>query len=161
MNTPRVPDTEAGMTLAEVLIAVVVLSIGVLGILSTLSTASLASSHHRTDVNADTVVRSYAEMLKRQVRIGGYVPNAGTGSYAIPAATWAPLDLDGNPGTAEYTVHITSVQCWSTASAAFGSCGAVDDGAQLLTLEARSTAPIRVATEQPEIERLEVIVRKP
>ncbi|MGH9042613.1 MAG: VWA domain-containing protein [Acidimicrobiia bacterium] len=70
--------SEAGASLAEVLVTITILGLSVAGIVQALGTASLASDYHRKQVNADIVVRSYAEAIKERARrhADGYVPCA-------------------------------------------------------------------------------------
>lgn len=97
---------EAGVSLVEVLVAVTILGVAVAGITSGLGTASLASDYHRKGVNADTVVRDYAEAIKQHVRRGRYMEcatNSATGNdyspdqvgYTVPSGYTADIAEDG------------------------------------------------------------------
>jgi prepilin-type N-terminal cleavage/methylation domain-containing protein len=81
MSRFRSDRSEAGMTLVEVLVTVVILGIAVVGILSGLGSASRSSYAHRKLVNSDVIVRSYAEAIKEKVRLGGYVNCAKKNDY--------------------------------------------------------------------------------
>ena len=85
---------DEGMTLAEVLVAITILGLSIAGITQALGTASLASADHRKQVNADIVVRAYAEAIKERVRArqDGYVPNVEA----------TDTDGDGDPDTHPY-----------------------------------------------------------
>lgn len=131
------------MTLVEVLVAIAIMGIAVTSIVSGLASASMASGRHRKLVNADAIVRSDAELLKQQVRSGGYVPQANTTSYSLPAPS------NG------YSIAITSVSCWySTAPTIFSACTSNTDAAQKLTLSAASPDGL-------DTETLDIVLRKP
>ena len=74
-------DPQRGSTLAEVLVAIVILSIAGVAIVSGMASASLASDTHRKEVTADTVVRSYANVIKQRAQLGFYVPCAAPLAY--------------------------------------------------------------------------------
>ncbi len=80
--------SEAGITLAEVIVAIAVLGIGVAGVASGLGAASMSSDRHRKQVTSDWVVRDYAEAVKEYVRTVGY-PEGDTA-----AATAAKYSYD-------------------------------------------------------------------
>ena len=100
MRRFRSPRSEAGMTLVEVLVTVVILGIAVVGILSGLGSASRSSYAHRKLVNSDVIVRSYAEAIKEKVRLGGYVNCAkkddynNSGIYTPPAGAGYVVSQD-------------------------------------------------------------------
>ena len=73
--------SEAGMTLVEVLVTLTIMGLAIAGITSALGTASSASAAHRRTVNADTIVRNYAEAIKQSVAAGRYIDCAGPGAY--------------------------------------------------------------------------------
>ena len=73
--------SEAGMTLVEVLVTLTIMGLAIAGITSALDTAPSASAAHRRTVNADTIVRNYAEAIKQSVAAGRYIDCAGPGAY--------------------------------------------------------------------------------
>lgn len=91
----RAAGAEAGMTLAEVLVAVTLLGLVVAGITGALGTASRSSAAHQQQVTLDTVLRGYAESIKEYVRLSdGYQERTGdqipdyspaTVGYSVPA----------------------------------------------------------------------------
>lgn len=138
--------SEAGLSLVEVLVTVSLLGIAIVTIVSGLGTASVASDHHRKQVTADTVVRSYAEVIKQRTRGGGYRPCASASDYAVPAsAGWAP--------PTGYSVSITKIEYWQAPGALSTTCP-LDQGAQRLSLQARSS-------DGRDTEALQTIVRAP
>jgi Tfp pilus assembly protein PilV len=60
-------DREAGETLAEVLVAVVILAIAITVLVGGLLEGAMSSDRHRKAATADTIVRSYAESLQAAV----------------------------------------------------------------------------------------------
>lgn len=123
--------SEAGSSLAEVLVTIVILGVAISGIVAGLGSVSMSSDRNRKQVSADTVVRSYAEAIKKRVAIGLYAPCATTSSYSTP--NWTPP-----AGYANTT--IVSVQYWQPGSNSFtsGPCTS-DQGAQLLNLQSQSS----------------------
>jgi prepilin-type N-terminal cleavage/methylation domain-containing protein len=81
LRARRGVNAEAGMTLVEILVALTILGLAIAGITSGLGTASLASATHRRTVNADTILRDYAEAIKQSVRAGNYKECAVSGDY--------------------------------------------------------------------------------
>jgi prepilin-type N-terminal cleavage/methylation domain-containing protein len=73
--------SEAGMTLVEVLVALVILTTGVAGLTAGLGTLAVGSSRHRSAATADTIVRQQAEAIKLQVQ------NAPANSWCVASGT--------------------------------------------------------------------------
>lgn len=92
LRARRQADGEAGMTLVEILVALTIMGLAIAGITAGLGTASTASATHRRTVNADTVVRDYAEAIKHWVRAGHYRDCAGSGYYSATAVGFTPPD---------------------------------------------------------------------
>jgi prepilin-type N-terminal cleavage/methylation domain-containing protein len=147
MNAMVPTRSEAGMTLAEVLVAVAILGIAIASIVAGLGSASMASDRHRKQVNGDAVVRSYAEVIEQRVHSSStnYVSPPTISSY--PPGSWTPAT--------GYTVGITSVQClYQSDLATFVDCTtATNDVAQLLKLSASSS-------DGRDTESLEMVVRR-
>jgi prepilin-type N-terminal cleavage/methylation domain-containing protein len=93
---------DAGVTLVEILFAIVIIGVAVSALFAGLGTGALSSKSHRDLATADTVLRSYAEAAKAAVRSsctssGGsytiaYTPPSGytvnsLGSQSCPAVT--------------------------------------------------------------------------
>jgi type II secretory pathway pseudopilin PulG len=101
---------EAGTSLIEIVIALVVLGGVVASLMAALVTSSTASNTHRDLVTADAVLRDYAEATKQAVRAscveGGTTYSV---SYAPPSRfTVGPLDAQPCPSvTATQVVHLT------------------------------------------------------
>jgi hypothetical protein len=71
------------MSLVEVLVAVTILGLGVSAIVGGLGAAARGSDLHRKTVDADTVVRGWAESIKERARKGGY-QDCSPGESASP-----------------------------------------------------------------------------
>ncbi len=107
---------EAGMTLAEVLVTITILGLSIAGMTAALGAGSTASADHRMQVNADMVVRDYAESVKEWVRLGGY-GSCAVGDNPVTGAkgtynntnVWNP-----QPEQAAYTVSMTSTSYQAT-----------------------------------------------
>lgn len=60
------------MTLVEVLVTITLLGVAVTALVAGMEGAARGSDIHRKGVNADTIVRDWAEAIKQRVRLGGY-----------------------------------------------------------------------------------------
>lgn len=138
--------SEAGFSLAEIVITIAIVGITFTAILGGMITAITVSSQHRKQATADTLVRSAAEWVKDPAR-NAYVNCAGVNTYSLSGVT-VPSG---------YSVSINSVQYWNgtapagaTYQPAFQSgCPSTDPGLQRVTISA--TAPSGAATETVQI----------
>jgi len=121
--------TEAGDTLLEVLLALLVLGIAALAILLAFTTSIIGSTEYRDLSTVDTVLRSAAESATSQIQ-------------QQPASAWAACTdtsgvvFDSTTGytpPANYDVEITSVTYWNPATSTFGAT-CVPNSAQLIQL---------------------------
>jgi prepilin-type N-terminal cleavage/methylation domain-containing protein len=130
MRTRSFLDGEAGFSLAEVLVTVVIVGIAFAAILGGMVTSIVVSDVHRKQASSDALARSAAEAVKDQavVYVSCAVPNDY--SSALP------------PAPAGYSVSISSVKYWDGTSsdpvAYQGSCPGADNGMQLITVVAGS-----------------------
>lgn len=132
---------DAGETLVELLVTIVILGIVTAGIAAALLAAGTASSMQRNQVLAQNALRSWAE----QLGAAAYTACATAGSFAAPSP--AP--------PAGFTATVTGVQYWNGTT--FGSTCAPDTGIQRVTL--RITAPNGLS---PAVgQNLTVVLRKP
>ena len=79
---------QAGDSLIEIILAIVVIGIVVTALLAAIVTNENGSVSHREMVTADHILRNYAETVKSDVRTG--CTSAGvvwTSSYAVPSAS--------------------------------------------------------------------------
>jgi type II secretory pathway pseudopilin PulG len=139
--TGRSGGRDAGETLVELLVTVVILGIATSGISAALLATVDASGLHRQQVLARAALRSWAE----QIGTGTYVNCAVASNFAAPSPA-LPSGL---------TAAVAGVSYWNGTSFA-GSCG-VDTGVQKVRL--RITAANGLST--PLSREVEVIVRKP
>jgi prepilin-type N-terminal cleavage/methylation domain-containing protein len=148
-------QSEAGMTLVEVLVALAILGIAVITIVGGLGTASNASDRHRKQATADTVVKGYAEAIKQKDEVGAYV--GCTTATPTPLSSYAPTSLhSGWTVPSGYTASATAIKYWNPTAVAFqSSCPSGNDqGAQLLTLSAQSA-------DGRDTETVDIVLRKP
>lgn len=133
---------DAGETLIELLVAIVVMGIAVVVIVSGMAAVILMSDLHRKQATAGAYVRDYAEAIENTVAGGGYVACAGTATYAGATGYTDPA----------YKASVTTVRYWS-GTAWQASCG-TDTGLQQLTVQVASA-------DGRAKEQLTVVVRKP
>lgn len=117
-------DPEAGFSLPEVLVTVVIVSVAFAALLGGLMTSIVVSDLHRKESTADTIARSAAEAVK-DVAVT-YVSCAGVNAYdsALPARA-----------------SVTNVEYWDGTSSdplVFGSGCSTDTGLQRITVSASS-----------------------
>ena len=103
--------SDAGETLLEIIIAIVVVGAVVSAYFATYSTAALGSTSHRNLVTADGILRSTAEAIKGAIRNDCATSTTYTTvSTTIPAnfsATVSPSTLNCPPATSTQPVTIT------------------------------------------------------
>jgi prepilin-type N-terminal cleavage/methylation domain-containing protein len=136
---------EAGFSLAEILITIVIISVTFSAILGGLMTSITVSSLHRKEAAADAVARDAAEWVKGALS-NPYASCANTGTY-----TFTGLSVPSG-----YTASVTSVRYWDGTSSnpvTFGSsCPSPDKGLQDITVVARST-------DSSAVESVEIVKR--
>jgi type II secretory pathway pseudopilin PulG len=140
--------SEAGETLVELLITMMVIGTGVVAILGALTMAVQTSSMHRDEVEAQELLRSWAESLTT-VQDG-----AGTHRYtacAGPGAIPLPADVPGG-----WSASVVSVAYWSGTSWS-PTCG-TDLGIQRVRLR---VAPANTAGVPAFAQDLDVVLRRP
>lgn len=135
------PRRDAGETLTETLLTVVILGIATAGIAGALLVATKASGMHRQQAVAQGALRAWAE----QISAGTYTPCATAAGFAAPAAT-LPRGV---------TAAVAGVQYWN-GTAFVASCG-TDTGIQRVTL--RMTAANGLSA--PLVDTVTVVVRRP
>ena len=101
---------DAGFTLVELLVAVVILGTVVITLVSAIATNVTVADTHRKQATADAVVRDYAEALKL-VASQSNGPNWCSSSYAVPAGSFSVP-----PG---YSVSVSPGNCPSPAAPQF------------------------------------------
>jgi prepilin-type N-terminal cleavage/methylation domain-containing protein len=124
--------SEAGFSLAEILITIVIVAVTFTAILGGLMTSITVSALHRKEATADTLARDAGESVKDSVLNPYKTTCAGPSMYSLPAPP------------SGYTVSVTTVMYWDGGSSypiAFGTTcpGGVDKGLQQITILARST----------------------
>lgn len=140
------PRDDAGETLIELLVAVVVIGIATTAVLGGLVVAVDSSALARNESRVQAALRSWAEQLSAVGDTGAYryVPCAAPSAFPAPDVV-----------PSGFTATVTAVEYW-TGSAWTATCG-TDAGVQRVTL--RVTAPGRVYSTVTQ--SLGVVVRRP
>ncbi len=132
---------EAGDTLVEVLMAIIVLGIAGLALMAAFSTTISGSAQHRSLAGNDLVLRAAAEsafsMIEQQTN--PLYSTCVTGSYATLADQYnadaasqgepnfgAPSQTTAQPGQNWYTISISSVKFWNSSSSTWSSMQPTD-----------------------------------
>src|SRR5262249_31396811 len=120
--------SEAGETLAEVLVTIAILGLAVTVIVGALGAALKASAVHRNHAPADTVARGSAETLKDRK-----LAWTASGAYTVSGANGVTVSV--------------SARCWNGDSpATFAACPNGDRGLQRLTVTASANGATEVVT---------------
>jgi Tfp pilus assembly protein PilV len=136
--------SEAGDSLIEVLFAIVVIGLTVTAIMAALATSLSASAEHRSLATVDTVLKSYAEIVKYDIQLQP-APSPWFTECASVTQVGGVSYYNSNqvlytrpPGYAG-SIGIDSIQYWNGAT--FDStCGPTDHtGYQVLTFKAVDT----------------------
>jgi type II secretory pathway pseudopilin PulG len=115
----RIDRRDPGETLVEIVLTVVIIGVAVTALVSALATTATASTTNRSTVDADTVMRNFAEAIKDATLdcvegapiVFGYTPPDGFGAAATPADALCPpvatttmltLDVDGPSGVHQH-----------------------------------------------------------
>lgn len=148
MTTPRGVVRDAGETLIELLIAMVVIGLGVTAILGALVVAVDSSSMNRSQARAQATLRSWAESLAATTddttSSYHYVNCATTSSFPAPSSL-----------PTGYTATVQSVQYWS-GTAWSSTCG-TDQGIQRVHVTVTAPASLWPGITQ----EMNVVVRRP
>jgi len=120
---------DAGTTLIEALVTIAIMAACFAAILGGVSTQILMSDVHHKQASAQTILRSYADLIE-----------ASTTWRACAAVTsdYAPGQLSYSDYPSGYTPSATAVKYWDAASATFKSTCTTDGGLQLVTIQVQS-----------------------
>lgn len=138
----RRPSGDAGETLIELLISLMILGITVAAIIAGLGTGIVTTTIHRKNTVAGDFLRDYAEKVKGT----GYVECATATAYSATAL--------GMSVPAGYTVTASAPKFWDDGPMAFTSACAPDPGLQQVVLGVTSA-------DGQAGESLAVVIRKP
>ncbi len=111
---------DAGDTLIELLVTIVVLTVGVLAVATAMGGASTMSAVHRKQVDADAFVRAYAEAVRSETYSS--CSASTTPSYTTPAGLFpsgSEFSADPTVPAVEYWTGST----WSTSCPSSGDPG--------------------------------------
>jgi type II secretory pathway pseudopilin PulG len=129
MLHPRDLRSDAGATLVEMLVALVILSTAGLAVMAGLQLSITTSDIHRKQSTGGAYVRSYAEAIEKYLNTAGnYVKCAGPDAYGPGVVGFAePSGYTAGHGTAQPLGGNGSV-------ITTGSCPSRDEGVQRLRL---------------------------
>lgn len=138
----RLDRTDEGFTLVEMLVTIALLGMAMVAIVSAIMTSIVTSDVHRKQATGETVMRGYAEQVKRE-------------AVYTSCATTYPVAFSPRPG---YTTSLVGVDYWDAAASTWKpqpapNC-ATEDTVQRVLLET-ATDDGRTA------ESVEVVVRRP
>jgi len=143
MTTHESFSSEKGESLLELMIAIVIISVGVIAVVAGLATSIRMSDIHRKQTTAGSTVRSYAEAIQNSVLSSGYQASC-TPTYASTFST-----------PSGYTSSISTVKFWNGSSFPTTACNAAtDQGLQQLTLQVSSS-------DNRAVEKLVIVLRRP
>ena len=140
-------DPDAGDTLVEVLLALLIISLCVVALMTGLVTSISGSATHRSLSSIDTVLKSYAETITSQVELQTTPAPLFTQCAQVTSTTYNGSAVAYAP-PAGFSVAITGIEYWNTSTNQFDNVSAAtcsqanspdQSGFQLLTLKA--TAP--------------------
>jgi type II secretory pathway pseudopilin PulG len=142
---------EDGMSLVELVITLMIMSISYLAILGGMTTAIQTSTLHRTQASAQTVLRSYGEAVKGLAYVA--CPVSPDPDYRAPSGFNFRGFQPVFPASGRPEVHYWHATPGKLSTGSFtDSCVAPDEGVQKVFLTIRSPDGITV-------ENLEIIKR--
>ncbi|WP_129337954.1 type IV pilus modification PilV family protein [Cellulomonas endophytica] len=158
MTAGRRRGRDAGESLVEILLSVMIIGIAVTAILGGVGLAARASSQDERQIQAQALLRSWAEHVQARTTDSTYVACATTATYS--GSTWAytsPAPAGLEPLPAGFTASVTEVQYWDPSTTSFGSTCGTDSGVQRVRLALTATA-----TAAPGFtSTYDVVVRRP
>lgn len=142
-------DNQGGVSLIELLITLLILSIAFLVILGGMTGAIVLSDLHRRQARAETILRQFAETIKAV----NYEPCAADGTYDGKYTVPDPEDSD------DFFPDVLQVRHWSSAgfvpASVIPECSGgppTDNGIQLVKLEVK-------LSDNKGVEQVEVVKR--
>jgi prepilin-type N-terminal cleavage/methylation domain-containing protein len=112
-------DPEAGFSLPEVMITIVIVGIAFSAILGGLMTTITVSGLHRRQVTTDALARDAAEWVKDSVK-NPYANCAGSGTYTFTGLP-VPTDESGQLYSVQVRTAPPGVEYWDGATPTVGS----------------------------------------
>ncbi|HLX87124.1 MAG TPA: type II secretion system protein [Acidimicrobiales bacterium] len=144
----RLRTRQAGETLVEVLLGVLIIAITVSALLAALVTSITSSAEHRSLADLDTILRSAAETTKSDIELqstGPWFANCASvtsTTYTDPSGPTTHAFVFSAPSG--YTVSVTSIEYWDSTNNVFSNVTSsvcqthaqYQSGYQLVTLAA-------------------------
>jgi type II secretory pathway pseudopilin PulG len=143
---------DAGDTLAEVLVALLIVSLAVVALIGGLGSSIGASTQHKGLSTVDTMLKSYAETIKYRTQLQSSPLFTQCATVTTPSPTSpasSPSMYNGSPinftDPTNYSIVITGIQFWNSATSTYGpTCtptNADKSNFQLITVRACVNAP--------------------
>ena len=129
--------SEAGETLIEVLLALIVLSLASVAVITAFSTTITATAEHRTLATFNTVLRSSTEQAISQIQgnNAGAVPFTPCANAAYyQAGGLGALTFATPPSGTNYSAQVTGVSYWNGTAFSNSGCVAANNAPQQITL---------------------------
>jgi Tfp pilus assembly protein PilV len=146
MNGPRGPG-QAGETLVELLISLMIIGVAVTAILGAVRIAVAASTLDQRQIHAQALLRSWGEYAVQQTTDASYPTGCGPSVLPYPASL--------TPLPSGFSAQLTKVEYWN-GSAFVGTCG-TDLGVRRLEL----TMAVAPALYPGFTSTYDVVVRRP
>lgn len=153
--TPRLRSQEDGLSLIELLVAVVVLSVGGVAVLGALATVITSTDSNRSSSSAEVITRDFAEAVKNKALTATTFPVCAGAASLTPGSLPAPWTLDGpvwtvTIGKDSYRARIDDdIEYWKAApddqlAGDWADCAAYDPRCDDTTLPACDSGTQRV-----------------
>jgi type II secretory pathway pseudopilin PulG len=138
--------SEAGDTLLEILIAIVVLGLASVALIVAFGTSISSSAEHRNLASFDTILATTSQeaiaQIQQQQSLFQTCPPSPVGFYQGENASGQPLYMNiPSPYTSQYTVTYTGVLYWDSAQGIYdANCVVNGYQAQLITITVKDLA---------------------
>jgi type II secretory pathway pseudopilin PulG len=144
----RAADTEAGDTLIEILITIVIISLAAVALLGALTTSITGSSEHSSLASIDTLLRSYAESAKEQIQLQQLPTSTDPTPPLFKNSCSATYDVTFADPTG-YSLSISAVHFWNPTNRNFSdaqvACVQNNDDTTLQQITVLGRAPNNVS----------------
>jgi type II secretory pathway pseudopilin PulG len=108
------PGSDAGVSLVEQLVAIVIISTAVVALVTGLGAISGASEQNRETTNVGLVANNYAEALVLSVTAANWCSASYTPSYTEPAGYEVSADVSACPATTAGTPQMQPILVTAT-----------------------------------------------
>lgn len=133
-DSPGSCNHERGDTLIEILVSITIIGIVVAALFNGLIETTMGSVTHRSLVNLDNLAQSYLETAEYDIQQAGHFQTCSSAdnyTNELTSLGWAVPSFYAN-----YTVSVTRVEYWTTASGWVSTCPAGTTGIQQIDVTA-------------------------